>query len=174
MEGITIKKKKLLFKAIILILVFLSGDSIFADTNSPTNSPIIPAPTNQQDSQPKPIWLSFGSEGQNPNIGFLGRRMGGRNNEAIEVVALFDPYGDSLGFGMDYLHFFDISEQSAWFLGIGGYDVFEYYNNYANVKTQFKTAFSIGYQKQLFNKCLLGLGFNTVRNFYIQFGVALD
>jgi hypothetical protein len=159
---------------IVTLLVLGIGNTAFADTDAVENPPVSNPAANQEPTKQDnpPLWFSFASDGKNQSIGCFGRRMGGEKKEALELVAVVD--GENSGYGMDYLRFFNLSDTSAWYLGLGGYSIFEYdYDNYIlKTKTHNEIALSVGYQKRI-GHFLLGLGVNSVRGINMQIGLSI-
>ena len=164
--------KRLLTLSVLLLLILFTKNIVFADSTSSPDSAPVNVSTDQEITPEKnyPLWVSYASNGESESVGYFARRMGENKNEALELTYIIK--GADRGYGIDYFRFYDLPNDSAWFLGIGWYAVHVYYDHDTRMEIHDKVAFSLGYQK-IFYKCLLGLGFNTVRGFYIQLGAEL-
>ncbi len=111
-------------------------------------------------------WVTIGTTGDAYSLGVLGKRM---NNMAIEISIM---QGDEFGtaYGFDYLVFKDLSENRAFFGGIGIYRryIYEYENTYEQVKNEI--TYTIGIQSRLFGAFNLGYGYHSLKGFLLQFG----
>lgn len=163
--GIKIKRLLSLFVLLLLIL----PNNVFADStnSSPESAPVISTDQGTTPEKNFPLWVSYANDGKSESVGFFARRMGEKKKEAIELTYIV--FGDDRGYGIDYFRFFDTKNDSAWFIGIGGYAIHIYKNNNTKIITEDKIAVSFGYQKT-FDEYLVGLGFNSVRGFCIQLG----
>ncbi|HEX7713714.1 MAG TPA: hypothetical protein VF531_06800 [Bacillota bacterium] len=111
-------------------------------------------------------WISCGYQDNSYSLGFFGYRI---QDHAVELGALIsDDTGYGLpGYGLDYLFFKDLSDETAIYGGIGLYRRY-YLDDTGGFKGRTEWAYSIGAQHDFFQALGLGFGYHSIRGVNLQ------